>query len=54
MVMRTQKEGNHAPQMDPFRFARLAAEEQLRLASGFFQVMSSTESDSKKDDAYQE
>ena len=38
--MRTQKEGNHAPQMDPLRFARLAAEEQLRQASGFFQVMS--------------
>jgi len=40
MVMRTQKERNHAPQMDPLRFARLAAEEQLRQASGFFQVMS--------------
>src|ERR1700722_6213105 len=38
--MRTQKEGNHAPQTDPLRFARLAAEEQLRQASGFFQVMS--------------
>ena len=38
--MRTQKEGNHAPQMEPLRFARLVAEEQLRQASGFFQVMS--------------
>src|SRR5271155_198135 len=38
--MRTQKEGNHAPQMDPLRFARLAAEEQLRQASVFFQAMS--------------
>jgi len=34
------KEGNHAPQMEPLRFARLAAEEQLRQASGFFQAMS--------------
>src|SRR5271154_1753373 len=38
--MRTQKEGNHAPQMEPLRFARLAAEEQLRQASVFFQAMS--------------
>ena len=39
IVIRTQKEGNHAPQMEALRFARLAAEEQLRQASGFFQVM---------------
>src|SRR5271154_1484083 len=38
--MRTQKEGNHAPQMEPLRFARPAAGEQLRQASGFFQTMS--------------
>ena len=38
--MRTQKEGNQAPSMDRLRFARLAAEEQLLQALGFFQVMS--------------
>ncbi len=40
IVMRTQKEGNHAPQMEALRFARPAAGEQLRQASGFFQTMS--------------
>jgi nitroreductase len=35
-----QEDTNHLPQMEPFRFQRLSAEEQLRRASSFFQTMS--------------
>lgn len=35
-----QEDTNHLPQMEPFRFQRLFAEEQLRRASSFFQTMS--------------
>ena len=35
-----QEDTNHLPQMEPFCFQRLSAEEQLRRASSFFQTMS--------------
>jgi iodotyrosine deiodinase len=39
-MMKAQDDTNHFPQMQPFRFQRLPAEEQLRRASSFLQTMS--------------
>src|SRR6201998_4756333 len=39
-MMKAQEDTNHLPQMQPFRFQRLPAQEQLRRASSFFQTMS--------------
>jgi len=39
-MMKAQEDTNHLPQVQPFRFQRLPAEEQLRRASSFFQTMS--------------
>src|ERR1700752_801770 len=38
-MTREREDTNHLPQMQPFRFQRLPAEEQLRRASSFFQIM---------------
>jgi len=39
-MMRSQKDTDHFPEMEPLRFQRLPAEEQLWRASSFFQTMS--------------
>jgi iodotyrosine deiodinase len=39
-MMKAPENTNHLPQMQPFRFQRLAAEEQLRRAFSFLQTMS--------------
>src|SRR5258708_13718166 len=39
-MMKAQENTNHLPPMQPFRFQRLPAEEQLRRAVSFFQTMS--------------